>query len=204
MRRSSAIGALTTLFVGLTTGSALATDDQPAPDPQDPGQGQWEPVDPAYYDAVQAESCGSVVTITAGDVREVEQRVTELATGEILTEIRGSATLDLVRESDGAVIDELDISGPGFDLQRTVGDEVRITQVLYGATLLFPYAGSAVDVAAFEAAGIPDLAYYADPEQSVGLEITIDAATGEPLEVEFDEVDAELVDLCALFERRHG
>jgi hypothetical protein len=203
MRRSLAIGALTTLLIGLTAGSAAATGDHPAPDPEDPGQGQWMPVDPAYYGEVQAESCGSIVTITAGDVRQFEQRVTELATGEILTEIRGAATLDLVRESDGAVIDELDISGAGFDLQRTVGDEVRITQVLYGASLLFPYAGSAVDLAAFEAAGIPDLAYFTDPEQSVEIETTVDAETGEPLEVEFDEVDADLVDLCGLFQHRY-
>jgi preprotein translocase subunit SecB len=204
MRRSLAIGTLTTLLVGLTGGSALATGDHPAPDAEDAGPGQWAPVDPAYYEeAIQAEACGSIVTITAGNVREIEERVTELATGEVLTEFRGAATVDLVRESDGAVIDELDIGGPGFDLTQVVGDEVRITQVLYGASILFPYAGSAVDVAAFEEAGIPDLAYFADPEQSVEVEIVVDAESGEPLEVEFDEIDAELVDLCGSFEHRH-
>ncbi len=75
--------------------------------------------------------------------------------------------------------------------------------MLYGASLLFPFAGSAVDVAAFEAAGIPDLAYFTDPEQSVEVEITVDAETGEPLEVEFDEVDADLVDLCGPFQHQH-
>ncbi|SFN89579.1 hypothetical protein SAMN05660359_00486 [Geodermatophilus obscurus] len=203
MRRSLAIGALTTLLISLTAGSALATGDHPAPDAEETGAEQFVPVDPAFYDeVVQAEACGSIVTITAGDVREVEERVTELATGEVLVEFRGAATVDLVRESDGAVIDELDISGPGYELQRTVGNEVRITNVLYGASLLFPYAGSAVDIAAFEEAGIPDLAYFTAPEESVEVEIVVDAETGEPLEVEFDEIDAELVDLCWLFDHR--
>ncbi len=75
--------------------------------------------------------------------------------------------------------------------------------MLYGAGLLLPFTGSAVDVAAFEAAGIPELAYSTGPEQSVEIEITVDAGTGEPLEVEFDEVDADLVDLCGPFQHQH-
>ncbi len=35
------------------------------------------------------------------------------------------------------------------------------------------------------------------------VEIRLDAETGEPLEVEFDGIDADLVDLCGLFDHPH-
>lgn len=198
MRRSLAVSALALSVIGLTAVPASATP--PPPEETDDG---FTPVDPAYYDQVaEADACGDRITITSGDVREFEERVTVLATGETLTEYRGAFTLDLVRQSDGAVIDELDIGGPAWELVSEVGDEVRITNTLYGASLLWVFADSPVDVEAFEEAGVPSLAYFTDPEQSVELEITLDIETGETLEVEFDEIDAELVDLCGEFQHQ--
>jgi hypothetical protein len=201
MRRSLAIGTLTLSIVALTSGSALATGDDTGHGNGDGNGhgGRFEPIDPAFYDqVVEVPACGTTVTITAGDVRDVEERTRTLATGETLTEFRGGATLDLVRASDGARIDELDIGGPGFELSRTVGDEVRITNLLYGASIVAT-TGEPADIAGFEAAGVPLLGYFADPGQTVELELRIDAETGDLIETEFDEIDADIVDLCPLF-----
>jgi len=204
MRRSLAIGALAASIVGLAASPAYAHGEDPSEGGQQGDADGFMPVDPSYYEqSPQFEACGSTITMTSGDVREAEERVTELATGETLIEFRGAFTVDLVRESDGAMIDELDIGGPGWEVDAQIGDEVLITQVLYGASILFP-AGGPVDEAAFEEAGIPALAYFQDPEDRVQVEIRIDAETGEPIDVEFTNVDAELVDLCAWFDEGKG
>ncbi len=98
------------------------------------------------------------------------------------------------------MIDELDIGGPGYEISRPKGDEVHITNKLYANSLLFRFGvpPHPADVKAFDEAGIPDLAYFT--EGNVELEIVIDAETGEPKSVEFDEVDANIVDLCPLFD----
>lgn len=197
MRRSLTVTALAVAVVGLGSSPASAWDG----DGDSRGEGDFLPADPANYPPVQFEACGSVITISNGDVFEVEERFTELPDGRgLLIEFRGEWTVDLVRESDGAMIDELDIGGPGYEVQRTKGDEVHITNKLYGASILFPFGVPPlpVDVAAFDEAGLPHLAYYT--EGNVEVEIVIDAETGEPTSIEFDEVDANIVDLCPLFD----
>ncbi len=206
MRRTLAVCAVAATLVGVSGSTALATpppeDDEHAQETDGGGADDgWVPVDPAAYaEPVQAASCGGVVTITNGDVFELEERVTELATGEILTEYRGAWTLDLVRESDGATIDELDISGAAWELVSVADGEAHITNVLYGASLLWPYVDVPADLVAFEEAGLPSLAYFTDPEQSVEVEFTVDEETGEITDVEFDRIDAEVVDLCPAFD----
>ena len=197
MRRSLSVTALAVAVVGLGSSPAYAHTGEG--DPR--GEGEFVPADPASYPPVEFEACGSVITLTNGDVFEVEERFTELPDGRgFLTEFRGEWTVDLVRESDGATIDELDIGGPGYEVQRPMGDEVHITNKLYAKSVLFPFGvpPHPADVQAFAEADIPDLAYYTDG--NVEVELVIDAETGELKEVEFDEVDANIVDLCPLFD----
>jgi hypothetical protein len=195
MRRSLAVTALAVAVVGLGSSPAYAHGGG---DPR--GEGEFVPADPADYPPVEFEACGSVITLSNGDVFEVEERVTELPNGGSLIEFRGDWTVDLVRKSDGATIDELDIGGPGYELARPKGDEVHIVNKLYANSVLFRFGvpPHPADVAAFDEAGIPDLAYFT--EGNVELEIVVDAETGEPKSVEFDEVDANIVDLCPLFD----
>ena len=48
--------------------------------------------------------------------------------------------------------------------------------------------------AAFEEAGLPTLGYFSDPEERVEVQLRVDPETGELLDVEFTEVDADVVD----------
>lgn len=204
MRRTLAVCAVAATLVGVSASTALATPEPEGDEYAHETDDGWVPVDPALYaEPIQAAACGGVVTILPGDVFDVEERLTELATGETLREFRGAWTIDLVRESDGATIDELDISGAGWELASPRDGEVRITNVLYGASLLWPYLGVEADLAAFEEAGLPSLAYYTDPAESVEVEFVLNEETGEITDVEFDQVDATITDLCPAFDEEH-
>jgi hypothetical protein len=171
----------------LSGGAASAAETQP---PDDEG---WVPVPEEFYDPVDVEACGSVVTIVGGDVREAELRQQVLDDGTTFLEIRGGWTVDLTRQSDGAVIDELDTSGPSWDLISSDGTEV--VAGLDGPKVI--WAGNDVERAAADEAGLPHLMYLT--EGSVLLRLTVDPATGESTAVDGLQLDADVVDLCDAF-----
>ena len=181
------VGTATAVLV-LSGGAAAAAGD--------PGGGDdgWVPVPEEYYASVEVEACGSVVTIDSGDVREVEQRSEELDDGTVFTEYRGGQTVDLTRASDGAVLDELDISGPAWDLVSADGTEVLVE--LDGPSLI--WAGNEVERAAADEEGLPYLTYF--EEGSVLFRVEFDPTTGESTAVDGLRVDAEVVDLCDLLD----
>ena len=182
------VGTAATVMV-LSGGVTAAADAQP------PGGDEgWVPVPEEFYDPVDVEACGSVVTIAGGDVREAELRQQVLDDGTTLIEFRGGRTVDLTRQSDGATIDELDTSGPSWDLISSDG-----TQVVFevdGPSLL--WAGNDVERAAADEAGLPHLFYY--EEGSVLLRLEIDPVTGESVGVDGLRLDADVVDLCGVLD----
>lgn len=104
-----------------------------------------------------------------------------------------AATVDITRESDGATIDELDISGAGWDLVSEDGTEVLIE--LEGPSLV--WAGNDVERAAADEAGLPYLSYY--EEGTVLLRVEVDPETGETLAADTlrtTVADEDEVDLC--------
>jgi hypothetical protein len=185
--------------LSLTASPALAHYDPSLPE----GSGDWTPMeelDPAYYDPIDIEACGTTVTLSAGDVTEVEGRETALPDGDMLLELRGGFTIDLTRQDTGEVIDELDISGPTTELFSA--DGTHIIGVYHGPSILFPFPElGPVDAAAFEAAGIPDLAYF--KKGVVTFDLVINPETGEAVSEEAD-VDARLHDLCTWFDGNRG
>ena len=200
MRRSTRAGVVIAAAVGatLTASPALAHDDA-VPE----GSGPWAPAEevlPGYYDPVDVAACGTTVTITPGDVTDAEGRITELPDGRLLTEGRGAQTIDLTRQDTGQMIDELDVSGPYTEVISA--DGTSIIGVYRAPTILYPYPElGPADAAAFEAAGIPDLAYV--KKGVVTFELVIDPETGLAVSEEAD-VDARIVDLCTWFDGDHG
>jgi hypothetical protein len=157
----------------------------------------FEPLPPEFYEqAVEVEACGDTVLIESGDVREVETRETERPDGSLLVEFRGEATLDLTRLSDGAMIDELDVGGPGFDVVSPDGS--LITSTLFGESIIFPV--EPVQRESQAEAGLPTLAYF--EEGSATVEIQINPETGEVIDEEWTDIDARIIDLCEWFD--HG
>ena len=200
MNRLSRLGIVagTGLALSLTTSPAWAHDDSP---PE--GSGPWLPaeeLDPTVYDPIDIEACGTTVTVAIGDVREAEGRETVLPNGDTLLEGRGALTADITRHDTGEVIDELDISGPLTELISADGSHV--TAWVYGPAVLFPIPDfGPVDAAAFEAAGIPDLAYF--KKGLVTFHVVVNPETGEFISEEAD-VDAHLHDLCTWFDDDRG
>ncbi|MGY1691972.1 hypothetical protein [Geodermatophilus sp. SYSU D01105] len=187
MRRTW-VGAVTTVLVLTTGGGASATEE---PDPADGG---WEPVPEEYYAPVDVAACGSVVTLSSGDVREVEQRERTLSDGSRHVEVRGNQTVDLARQSDGATIDELDISGPGWDLLSADGSEDVFQWE--GPSIFLPY--DAVDREAFLRAGLPELFFY---EEGVVLgRVVFDPATQAVVASDILSAEVDAVDLCAVLD----
>jgi hypothetical protein len=177
----------------LSGGVASAADAQPPGD--DEG---WVPVPEEFYEAVDVEACGSVVTVAAGDVREAELRQQVLDDGSTFLEFRGSRTIDLTRQSDGATIDELDVSGRSWDLLSSDG-----TQVVFevdGPAVL--WAGNDVERAAADEAGLPHLMYV--EEGTILLRLTVDPATGESTAVDGLQLEADVVDLCDVLDEAAG
>src|SRR3712207_5957829 len=198
MRRSTRAGVIVCAAVGatLTASPALAHDGNPE------GSGPWVPIEelqPGFYDPVDIEACGTTVTMTTGDVAEVEGRETPLPDGGILFEGRGAFTVDLTRHDTGQVIDELDIGGPYTE--RISADGTHIVGTYYAPSILFPYPElGPVDEAAFEAAGIPDLAYV--EKGVVTFDLVVDPDTGEAVSEEAD-VDGRIIDLCTWRSEEH-
>ena len=193
MRRSLAVTALAVAVVGLGSSPAYAHDG--GGDPR--GEGEFVPADPADYPPVEFEACGSVITLSNGDVFEVEERVTELPNGGSLIEFRGDWTVDLVRKSDGATIDELDISGDTWELVSADGTEVLVE--LEGPSIV--WAVNEVERADADEAGQPYFLYY--EEGTVLLRLEVDPATGESLAADTlrtDVAEEDEVDLCAVLD----
>lgn len=181
------VGTATAVLV-LSGGAAAAAGE--------PGGGDdgWVPVPEEYYASLEVEACDSVVTIDSGDVREVEQRSEVLDDGTVFTEYRGGQTVDLTRASDGAMLDELDVSGPAWNLVSADGTEVLVE--LDGPSLI--WALNEVERAAADEAGLPYLMFF--EEGSVLFRLELDPATGESTAVDGLRLDAEIVDVCDLLD----
>jgi hypothetical protein len=200
MRSSTRAGVVLAAAVGatLTASPALAHDTTP---PE--SSGDWVPIEelrPGFYDSVDVSACGTTVTITTGDEADVEARETPQPNGELLFEQRGERTVDLTRQDTGQMIDELDVSGPYVEISSADGAE--ITAWYYGPSILYPIPEfGPVDAAAFEAAGIPDLAYL--KKGVVTFDVVLNPDTGEFIS-ETADVDARLRDLCTWFDGNRG
>jgi hypothetical protein len=154
----------------LVTSSATvaAAADEPPPPPESTTEeappawppadtnGEWLPVPEDLFPPTPLPACGSTVTISIGDVFEVEYQAQEQSDGTIRIDYRGDQTTDLVRESDGATVDELDTGGPWTEIISA--DGLTATFSVDGASIYFAY--DEVEAAAFAAQGLPDLFYY--------------------------------------------
>lgn len=155
--------------------------------PADSG-GEWLPVpDDLFGGQYTVEACGSTVTIEPGDVVDDEYLAIDAADGSTYVFYRGAVTVDVSRE-DGALLDELDVGGPGYE--RYSEDGVTVTFSFEGPTITAAF--DEVEAAVFVEAGLPAFFYYTggnvtetvvlpeDPEAAtiVSAEVTNNTATG--------------------------
>lgn len=147
------------------------------------------------------EACDTEITISQGDVDAFEYRSTVVDSPQgqtTVVEIRGDATVDVTRASDGAVVDELDVGGDGLEVYGP-----NTFQFVYeGPSLLFSHIPAEAE--ALERAGLPDPAYYTGGVVSaVGVLGPQAEGAMEPNLLFAEVVDNSatgVVSLCDLFE----
>ncbi len=88
-----------TFTAGVAPAGAESTDEPPGSLPQDT-EGDFVPVPSDYYDPIAIEACGTTVTLTSGDVRDVEWKVRVRDDGSTVIRYRGGSTVDLEFRED--------------------------------------------------------------------------------------------------------
>ncbi len=185
-----------TFTAGVAPAGAETTDEPPGWPPQDT-DGEFVPVPSAYYDPIEIDACDSTVTLTSGDVEEVKWKVRVREDGSTVIRYRGDTTVDLTRESDGAFVDELDVSGPYTE--RISADRTEVSVSLKGPSLLWPLSDIEADVLARE--GVPEFLYFEEGRVSIDLEFPEDLTIPEPTSVEVTENTArDITDVCELLD----
>lgn len=195
--RSIRIASATAALVLLTGGAAAASE------PDDDG---FVPVPAEEYGEefdVTIDACGSTLTVSDGDVRELETKVVELDDGALLTLVRGGYTVDVERESDGARLEEVPNDGRGFEWSS--GDGTSLVIGYEGPALFF--AVDEVEAEVYEDAGLPEVFFFTDGyfEEAIEFSDDAEAPTIESAEV-LKDYTAEVFDVCELLDEadEHG
>jgi len=192
----------------LTLSSATvvsAAEDPPPPDsgeevawPPADTDGEWLAVPEEQSPDFTVDGCGSTLQVSAGDVNEAEYQAMEQADGTIRVEYRGETTTDITRESDGAMIDELDTGGPGHEVYSPDGLTVVFSSDGPSIILAFDEVEAAVFA---EQAGLPPIFYYEEGNFTERVLFSADpeAATIESAEVLTDTIRGA-ADVCDLLD----
>jgi hypothetical protein len=146
--------------------------------PADTG-GAWAPEERVTM--ALPDVCGGIF-VAAGDLSG-EWRVTRDEAGDRI-EYRGAATVDLLGPDRAVLVDELDVSGAGFEF---FGLDGSAEFEFAGPNLVWAFPE---EVEAFEAAGLPENFYF--------TEGTFADTISAELEVEVTSVPEDAVDLCSL------
>lgn len=170
--------------------------------------GAFVPVGEDYY-AIEftSDACGQDVTVTAGDVRAVEERVTVFPGDLVKRELRGRATVDITR-ADGVVLDEVDVSGEALFIESKPTDDgvVKVVASLEGSSIVVPFddAGAAELVAN----DLPPIVLWLGGNITFSDTLQLgDSPDSMPTTIETDIVNNTAVgvlDVCALLDAESG
>ncbi|MFF0990980.1 hypothetical protein [Kocuria nitroreducens] len=193
--------ALVATAVPLGAGSAA---EEPAVPPWPPASthGAFLPVPAEFYEPQTVPACGSELTLTGGDVREGQYRSLVTEEGDTVVEYRGTDTVDITRASDGATLDEFDVSGTGFETYSA--DGTTVTLDFEGPSLVV--ALDEVEAAAFAEAGLPEAFVHLDGTLAgtfvFGAPTDAQPEVPTTVSVDVTENTAEYVfDLCDLLDQ---
>lgn len=118
-------------FALLTPVAASASPAEPPAEP--PVDQQWPPASthgafvalPPFFSEPQTiPACDSELTFSLGDVDAGQYRALVTAEGDTVVEYRDESTVDITRASDGAMLDELDLSDTYFDVYSADGTSI--------------------------------------------------------------------------------
>lgn len=189
------------LLLALTfTGVAPAgadTAEEPAPSPPRDTGGHFVSVPAQYYDPIDIDACGSTVTMTAGDVQDVEWKVNIRRDGSTVIKYRGDTTVDLTRTSDHAFIDELDVSGRYTE--HISADQNNYSASLKGPSIIWPLSSAEAD--AIADAGLPEFFYFEKGRFAIDIAFSEDPKVLEPVSIDVTKNSTRHVsDVCELLD----
>lgn len=199
--------AVLTLFSGSLAATASSADDPPpaAPWPPEDTHGEFLPVPDAFYAPYDIQACGTTINLRAGDVRKTTYKSVHFPDGSVKIVYRGDATLDVTRSSDGAAVDELDVSGRYSERHGPDGLTHKVTA--WGPSMI--WAVNEVEVKELASEGLPSFLYFtngkisgesrfADETQAsvVSLDITHNSVKGAQDVCKM--LDRAIVEHCSL------
>jgi hypothetical protein len=202
--RIAALVAAAVLTVASPAGAATEDPPPPAADQWPPASthGVFHPVPEPLKAPVTFTACNSEITLTTGDVDTTQYRALVTEDGDTVVEYRGQTTVDVTRASDGAMLDELDVSGPGVE-----------TYSSDGRSATFDWAGPSIVVAfdeleaeAFAQEGLPQAFLYLSGRFTETVTFASEPQTGQEVppvsSAEITENSTDYVfDLCDLLDQ---
>jgi hypothetical protein len=191
--------ALLTVLGGSPAATASSGDDPPPTPPWAPADtnGDFIPVAEDYYSPYEVPACGTTVKVAPGEARNIKYKVTHKDDGSVRVVYRGKATVDLTRLSDGATIDELDVSGRFSEHYGP--DGLSVTLTAWGPSIIAAF--SEVEAAALAEEGLPPFVYFKSGKIS-GTFVFSDTARSSVVSVDtrYNTVERSR-DVCRMLDR---
>lgn len=192
-------------FALVTPLAASASPAEPPAEEQWPPastHGAFRPLPPAFSQPQTVPACDTELTLSPGDIDARQYRALVTAEGDTVVEYRGEATVDITRASDGATLDEVDVSGSGFEVFAADGSSV--TYDWSAPTLVVAF--DEFETEAFAEQGLPQAFLYLSGRftETVTFESAPELGQEVPpvVGVEITENSTEYVfDLCDLLDQ---
>ena len=208
-QRITAAAAAALLFAATPAG---ATSHEPAPPTEPPAQmqgpppsthGKFIPAPEGHLTPYTAPLCDSEVTFTPEPVEPLRYRVLVTEDGDTVVETRGTSAVDIVRDSDGATLEdvELDFSA----IETLYGDGTTFTIDRTGPALVI--VTDEVEVEVLAEAGLPQAFIFLSGHLKATITLESESGTnpGEPpavVSAQLEENTTEYVfDVCHLLDQ---
>jgi hypothetical protein len=152
-----ALSSVATQCVSPSNSAATPGPDSEWPPPDTCGE--FLPAPDLLYLPFRIPGCGGTVLVMGGDSRTLEYKATVRDDGSTRVDYRGNYTLDIARDYGGgldAFVDELAVSGRGFDLHSQ--DGLTVTYSREGPAVVAPV--DSVEAQGFSEEGFPALFYF--------------------------------------------
>ncbi|MHA7190663.1 hypothetical protein ACX80N_10270 [Arthrobacter sp. MDT2-16] len=194
-------------LVAGSASAATAHDEEETPAPWPPAETDgYQPAPAWYYEDVVFPACGTTITLKAGDVQDLYEKVRVKRDGTTVIRVRGELTTDVIAAPggdlpDGGFLDELDNSGPANIYISA--DGLTVVEKIGGPAVVYPV--SETDGAALIAAGLPAFSYFEHGKVTIRTVLTDDETAIEPESTEILKNTARgVVDLCLALKESAG
>lgn len=196
-----------TLSLVAGSASAAAAQDEETPVPGLPAETDgYQPASAFFYQDVEVQACGTTITLRAGSVQDLYEKVRVKRDGTTVIKLRGEVTTDVLAEPGGDLphggfLDELDNSGP-LTVEISM-DGLTIVEKFGGPSVIYPVSGT--DAAALGAAGFPEFGYFENGKVTIRTVLPDEETALEPESTEVLKNTARnVIDMCQALRESTG